>query len=122
METSFYQLFKIYLMQYLPLSKDAIHVYIGLSVYFVTGISTKRLATVWPVLAVLILSLLMECFDLRDDLSAYGQFRWSASLHDIVNTLFWPVIITLILRPSRKHHPLNPDATPKNKSSCKAGD
>ncbi len=99
METSLYQLFKIYFFNYVPLSKDATHIYIGLIVFFVVGIFVvKNFSSVKPVLFVLGFALLMEIVDLRDDYSAFGYFRWGASFHDIVNTCFWPLVIFLLFR------------------------
>ncbi len=98
METSFYQLFKLHLMHYLPLTKDAIHVYLGLIVYFCASGLLRRASWWWPVVVVLALSLVMEAFDLRDDFASFGYLRWGASLHDIVNTVFWPAVVATVLR------------------------
>ena len=104
METSLYQLFKLHLMHFLPLSKDAIHIYLGLSIYFAAALFFRHFASWKPVLVVLAISVIMECFDLRDDFSSYGYFRWGASLHDIVNTIFWPVTASLLLRVRAGRH------------------
>jgi len=99
METSLYQLFKIYFFHYVPLSKDATHIYIGLMVYFVVGIFfIKNFSSVKPVLFVLGVAVFMEIIDLRDDYSAFGHFRWGASFHDIVNTIFWPLVVFFLFR------------------------
>ena len=95
METSFYQALKIQIMQYLPLTKDAIHVHLGLVVFFVTVLMIRQITSWLPLLAVLLLSLLMEGIDLRDDFNSYGYLRWGASIHDIVNMMFWPVVISV---------------------------
>ena len=99
METSLYQLFKIYFLHYVPLTKDATHIYIGLIVYLLAGIFVvKNFGSIKPVLFVLGFAMLMEIIDLRDDYSSFGYFRWGASFHDIVNTTFWPLVLFLLFR------------------------
>lgn len=48
----------------------------------------------------------MEILDLKDDWQSLGYMRWSASIHDIVNTAIWPVIIVLLFKVyrSKKRH------------------
>ncbi len=94
-----YQSFKLLLLDFLPLSKDAVHVYIGLAVLLVWVAGLRRPLGAWtslvPVFAV---ALLMETVDLVDDLRWLGHPRWSASLHDLVNTTFWPVVLVITAR------------------------
>jgi hypothetical protein len=40
----------------------------------------------------------MEVFDLRDDLSSLGHFRWSASFKDVVNTNLLPFLTVTLAR------------------------
>ena len=47
-----------------------------------------------PVVAV---ALSMEVLGLYDDWLSLGQLRWMASLHDIINTSLWPVVITILV-------------------------
>ena len=99
MNTSQYQMLKIHIQSILPLSKDAIHVHLGLWVFFLWAILFKKpLKSFKTILPVLALSLVMEMLDLRDDFTAFGRFRWWASLHDIINTVFWPLLIVLIFK------------------------
>jgi hypothetical protein len=51
-----------------------------------------------PWFAVLIVAVIVEVVDLRDDLLTRGRLRWLASTHDIVNTLFWPSVLLLLAR------------------------
>jgi hypothetical protein len=46
-------------------------------------------------LPVFIVAGAMEFLDLRDDLTSLGYMRWSASGHDLINTIFWPTITVI---------------------------
>lgn len=99
METSTYQGIKLFILKYLPLSKDAVHVHLGLTALLVwIAISRKPICSWIALIPVLILAVLMEVLDLRDDMASLGYFRWGASLHDVVNTIFWPFILVLVFK------------------------
>lgn len=99
METSAVQSLKLALVQSIGLSKDALHIYVGLTVFFATSWAfRKRKDISWPLLAVLLIAVAGELFDMRDDLSSIGYWRWMASLHDIVNTMLWPTVIFVLAR------------------------
>ncbi len=81
------------------LSKDALHIYVGFIVLLAAAsLLRKPLHSAQPLLAVLLAAILLEVGDLRDDLMISGRWRWGASLHDIVNTMFWPSVLALISR------------------------
>ena len=81
------------------LSKDSLHVYVGLIVFLVLAIALRRRPrTLLPLLAVFLVACLGELLDMRDDLALLRHWRWRASLHDLINTCFWPLILTLLLR------------------------
>jgi len=88
-----YQLFKLWVLAVIPLTKDAIHVYIGF-VCLLTGLLVfrRRLSSYQALIPGLVVSLLLEVFDLRDGYSV------SASLHDIVNTNLLPVVLVTLAR------------------------
>ena len=99
METSTYQSLKIVISNVIDLSKDAIHIHIGLVVFFMAAVLWKKGRIEFIcLLPVIIIAALMELLDLHDDFIALGYMRWSASLHDIINTLFWPIIIVVLYR------------------------
>lgn len=88
-----YQLFKLWWMTILPLSKDAIHVYIGFLCLLIALILLRRRVTSWwAIVPGLAVSLTMEVFDLRD---GYG---WAESAKDLVNTNLIPVLLVLLAR------------------------
>jgi hypothetical protein len=39
-----------------------------------------------------------ELLDMRDDLRLLGHWRYMASLHDVINTMFWPTVLALLAR------------------------
>jgi hypothetical protein len=98
-DTSSYQLAKIHIMNALPLSKDAVHIYIGLIVFFSAVILWKK-GRILPscLVPVLVVALGMETFDLVDDWRSFGYLRWSASFHDLLNTTFWPLIMVVLAK------------------------
>jgi uncharacterized membrane protein YqgA involved in biofilm formation len=93
METSTPQAIKLALASTLHLSKDALHIYVGLAVFIGVAVLRKSLRAWLPLLAVLAAAVAGEMIDARDDIATFGYWRWKASLHDIVNTLFWPTVL-----------------------------
>jgi len=88
-----YQLWKLWWVSILPLTKDAIHIYIGFLCFLGSLIVWRRkLTSFWALLTGFLLSLVMEYFDLRDG------FGWAASLHDVVNTNLLPLVLVLLAR------------------------
>jgi hypothetical protein len=88
-----YQLFKLWVMAALPLTKDAIHVYIGFLCLLVALIVfRRRLTSYWALVPGLIVSLTMEIFDLRDG------YDWAASVKDLINTNLMPFVLVTLAR------------------------
>jgi hypothetical protein len=99
METSTVQALKLAIVSATGLDKDALHIYVGLVVFFTVAALFKRpLRSQVPWLVVLAVAIVGEFFDMRDDIASLGHWRWKASLHDIVNTQFWPAVIMLLAR------------------------
>ena len=93
METTAVQAIKLAIVAATGLSKDALHVYVGLAVFLVVAAISKRPLSSWlPWVAALLVAMAGELIDMRDDLSSLGYWRWSASMHDIVNTILWPTV------------------------------
>jgi hypothetical protein len=88
-----YQLLKLWLLAALPLTKDAIHVYIGFLCLLVALIVfRRRLTSYWALVPGLAVSLTMEVFDLRD-----GD-NWTASIKDLINTNLMPFVLVTLAR------------------------
>lgn len=97
MELSFVQSSKLAIVAATGLAKDALHIYVGLGVFLLVLLWRRCSRTLLPLLAVLVVAVVGELLDRRDDLASLGRWRWKASVHDIVNTLFWPTVLTLLL-------------------------
>lgn len=99
MELSGYQMLKFALLWTTGLSRDALHIYVGLGVLLVSAALMRRpLGSLLPWLAVLAAACAGEALDLRDDLRTMTTWAWQASAHDLWNTLFWPTVLTLLAR------------------------
>ena len=99
METSTFQAIKLAIVSVIGLSKDALHIYVGLTVYLLATLALRhRARTLWPVLLVFLIACMGEVVDMRDDIRSLGYWRWPASLHDVVNTVFWPLVLFAFAR------------------------
>lgn len=99
METSAIQSIKLAIVAATGLSKDALHIYVGLAVFLAAVILLRKpLRSIVPWLMVVSVAITGEVLDMRDDISSLGYWRWGASLHDIFNTLFWPSVLLLLAK------------------------
>lgn len=99
---SAFQEFKLAIVSATGLSKDALHIYVGLLVFFgVVVLLRRRVGSPGPWLAALCVAAALEVMDMRDSFASMGRWDWAASLHDVVNTLFWPTAILLLARSGR---------------------
>jgi hypothetical protein len=90
---STYQLFKLWWLAVLPLTKDAIHIYIGFVLLLIALIVfRRRLSSYQALIPGLLVSLAMEVFDIRDGYSL------GASVHDIINTNLLPFVLVTLAR------------------------
>jgi hypothetical protein len=88
-----YQIFKLWWLAVLPLTKDAIHVYIGfLCLLIALIVFRRRLTSYWAIVPGLVVSVLMEILDLRDG------YNWVASAKDLVNTNLIPLVLVTLAR------------------------
>jgi hypothetical protein len=102
MATSTFQAAKLEMVSTLGLSKDALHIYVGLLVFFAAAALLRRqLRSATPLAMVLVVACVGEIFDARGDISDLGYWRAGASMHDIVNTMFWPAVLFALARYTR---------------------
>ncbi|HEX8447928.1 MAG TPA: hypothetical protein VF649_15110 [Sphingomonas sp.] len=77
------------------MADSLLHVHAGLAVLFLARVVSRRgLSTPGPLLAVLVAEIANEGLDRLH----YGSWRWSDTIGDFVNTLFWPTMLYLGLR------------------------
>lgn len=94
-----YQSMKPIILNFLHVSRDAIHIHVGFICLVLTLLFTKKkLNSFYSILPGFIVSVLMELMDLRDDYVARGVLKFGASLHDLVNTNFIPFILVLLAK------------------------
>jgi hypothetical protein len=65
------------------------------------AVARKGLRSTLPLVLVLVLAVAGEMLDVRDELRHDRPLQIGASLHDIVNTMFWPLALWLLGRYSR---------------------
>ena len=96
-----YQEAKRIIVSILELSKDSIHMHVGLIVFFLAVVLWKKGSIeARCLIPVVIVASLMEILDLRYDYVSLGHFRLNAitaSIHDLINTTFWPVVIVVLV-------------------------
>lgn len=94
MPLEFYNL-KHYIVASTGLERDALHIYIGIIVYLVVIALLRRYirsskAAVIALIVVTIVTLIGEFLDLRYQVEIGIDMRFGDSIHDIINTCFWP--------------------------------
>lgn len=96
------QALKLSIISVTGLGRDALHIYAGLAVFFSSSLLLRMpVSRYWPLVIAILLACMVEIADLRDDLASYGRWRVWSSVHDVCNTVFWPLIITLLARYSK---------------------
>ena len=95
METSTFQSLKLAVVSAIGLSKDALHVHVGMIVFVLVFLALRRNGwSIWPWLSVLAAAALGEAIDAIDDIRSLGAWRWAASARDVASTLFWPTCLS----------------------------
>ncbi len=78
------------------LSKDALHIHVGLVLFFALHwLFRCRLGSLLPLAVLLAICVIGELFDIAYLVQREQQQRWLENLTDIWNTMFWPVLITV---------------------------
>lgn len=102
--------YKIWLIEKVGLTNDAMHVHGSLLILFVSAVLLRRRPdSIWCWLIVFVAELFNEYADLRG--APPAEATMDAALHDLYNTMFWPTIILLsgwLLFPRRKRENTSP--------------
>lgn len=99
MNPSAFQSVKLWVVAAVGLSKDALHVHVGLALFLTMAwLFRKTPRSLVPLLTVLGVAALGEILDARDDFRSLGHWRWKASVHDVVNTVCWPAMLWILWR------------------------
>jgi hypothetical protein len=110
--TTWLQQAKLWLIETVGLEKDALHVYLALILVFGSARLFRWPLTSWkPPALVFVVALIGEAWDIRDGLitSVPLVVSWPLSLHDMINTMFWPLAIMLMARFTRIFRQPPPD-------------
>ena len=90
---------KLWLMNLTGLSKDALHVYVGLAVFLGMALIFRLPLRDWrPLAAAFLAAIVGEIWDVIDRLRPDRDPLWASNWHDLWNTMFWPTMIFLIVR------------------------
>ena len=93
---------KTWLVELLGLSRDAMHVYIGLTVFLLVAILFRLQLRDWrPLAAVFLVAVAGEVWDLFERLRPDQAPFWAGNWHDLWNTCFWPLMLFLLARAPR---------------------
>lgn len=99
---SYFQSAKLFLVEATDLSKDALHIYVGLGVMLLVVILFRKSLADWrPLAAVAFAAVAGEMWDVIDTWSHGGTPRWSLNGKDVWNTMFWPTILFGLARFTR---------------------
>ncbi len=99
MKLSTIQRIKLAIVSATGLSKDVLHIYVGLAVWLAVALLLRTsLRSIIPWLVALAVAVAGEMLDLCDDIIHLGYWRWRMSLHDLFNTVFWPTVFWLLVR------------------------
>lgn len=91
------QFLKSALVHISGLSRDTLHVYVGLIVFFsVALMGSRNLQSPGPWLAAVAAAVMGEVVDAMYQLDRRGHWDWVESLHDIFNTSFWPTALFVL--------------------------
>ena len=93
---------KLVILEATNLSKDALHVYVGLGVMLLVVLLFKKSLADWrPLAAVAVASIAGEIWDIIDTFSHGGSPSRNANWKDGWNTLFWPTLFFGLARFTR---------------------
>ena len=94
-----YQLLKRQILEVLPLSKDAIHIYIGVACLGLSIFVLRMPPAAWRSLLLgFAASLVMEALDLRDNVRYPMTVRIVETTRDLINTNLSPFLFVLVTR------------------------
>ena len=96
---SAFQETKMWFVVNLSLSKDALHISVGLAVFLIAAaLFRSRLRDVRPLAAVLFVAVAGEAWDLTETWMAGEVLRWDMSWEDVWVTTLWPAILFALAR------------------------
>ena len=102
MKDSLFQTAKFWLVGSTGLAKDALHIHVGLIVFFAAALLFRWPLRSWkPWAAALAVTLAGEAWDLWDSFHDGRRILIWANWKDVWNTMLWPSAILLLARGTR---------------------
>ena len=90
---------KTALSQTVGLSKDALHVHLGLAIFLAAVVLLRTSLGSWnPWLVLLAFEFANEAIDLLHEHDGARALDFVEAAKDIVNTMFWPTVVVLFAR------------------------
>jgi hypothetical protein len=90
-----YEAWKIAFGDWALIGDRELHIHLGLLVFFLTAVITRRsLRSPWPLAATIIVEAVNEYLGAV----ATGSWDWPDTRVDILYTLFWPLLLFLLVR------------------------
>lgn len=97
-----FQQAKLWLVGWAGLPKDALHIYVGLTVFLLAAALLRAPLRSWkPLAAVALVALAGEGWDISDTWRSGQPVAWARNWHDVWNTCFWPAALFLLARYTR---------------------
>jgi hypothetical protein len=94
-----YNTLKTDLATFLGISKDALHIHLGLAIFVALVLVLRRpLSSLIPWLGVLAFELVNEAMDIFHWHEGAFSFEIGDSLKDLINTMIWPTLIMLAFK------------------------
>ena len=94
-----FQTAKLVVADTIGLSKDALHVYVGLGAFLLTALILRVPLRDWrPLTVAFLVALSGEIWDLIEWANRGNALQWDSSWHDLWNTMFWPTMLFVLAR------------------------
>lgn len=98
-----YNALKTQLAELLGVTKDALHIHIGLAIFLGVALVFRRSLASWiPWLALLAFELVNELMDIFHIHEGVIGFEVGDSMKDVLNTMFWPTVVLIAARWQRR--------------------
>lgn len=90
---------KIWLMETTGLARDALHVYVGLAIFFgIAALFRLPLRDIRPLVAVILVAAIGEAWDIYTTGQIGSPQVYAGNWHDLWNSAFWPLVIFALAR------------------------
>jgi len=90
---------KLQVSELTGLSRDAVHSYVGLLIFFwAVALLRKGRVESTALVPVFVVAAGMDVMDLYGNYITMDAMYWGYRMRDLTNTVFWPLVIVLLVR------------------------